>query len=75
MRGVIAIETYRVEHDVTDRRSALGPEPADHELWRDWRRTTDVILDVVDVISPPARTVEVPARGSRRRRWRSSSEE
>ena len=62
MRGVSAIEAYRAEHGVMDRRSVLGPEPADRELWRDWRRTTDLILDVVDVISPPARTVEVPAR-------------
>jgi conjugative relaxase-like TrwC/TraI family protein len=62
VRAVIAIETYRVEHDVTDRRSALGPEPADHELWREWRRATDVIFDAVDVISPSATTVEVPAR-------------
>jgi hypothetical protein len=62
VRAVIAIETYRVEHDITDRRSALGPEPADRQLWHDWRRTADTILDAVDVLSPAARTVEVPSR-------------
>lgn len=62
MRAVVAIETYRVEHDVTDRRSALGPEPVDYGHARDWRRTTDTILDAVDVRSPAPRTIEVPAR-------------
>ena len=61
VRAVVAIETYRVEHDITDRRSALGPEPADRQLWHDWRRTADTILDAVDVLSPAARTVEVPS--------------
>jgi hypothetical protein len=62
VRAVVAIETYRAEHDVTDRRSALGPEPADCRHARDWRRTTDTILDAVDVLSPAARTIEVAAR-------------
>jgi conjugative relaxase-like TrwC/TraI family protein len=62
VRAVVAIETYRVEHDITDRRSALGPEPADRQLWHDWRRTANTILDAVDVLSPAARTVEVPSR-------------
>jgi conjugative relaxase-like TrwC/TraI family protein len=60
VRAVAAIETYRVEHDITDRRSALGPEPADRQLWLDWRRTTDTILDAVDAISPPVRTAPAP---------------
>jgi hypothetical protein len=62
VRAVVAIVTDRVEHDVTGRRSALLPEPADHTRWCDWRRTTDTILDAVDVLSPAARTIEVPAR-------------
>jgi hypothetical protein len=53
--AVVAIETYRVEHDVTARRTALGPEPADRHVWRDWHRTTSIILDAVDAISPPVR--------------------
>jgi hypothetical protein len=61
VRAVVAIETYRVEHDVTDRRSALGPEPAECRHARDWRRTTDVILDSVEVISPPIRTASLSA--------------
>ena len=27
VRAVVAIERYRVEHDITDRRTAIGPEP------------------------------------------------
>jgi hypothetical protein len=59
VRAVAAIETYRVEHDLTDRRSAVGPEPADHQLSRDWRRMTDIILDAVDVLSPSPQAAQV----------------
>ena len=62
VRAVVAIETYRVEHDVTDRRTAIGPEPADCQQAHDWRRTTDTIFDAVEVLSPAARTVVVPTR-------------
>jgi hypothetical protein len=59
VRAVVVIETYRVEHDVTDRRTPLGPEPADHYSWRDWRRTTEVILDAIDLLTPSPRPVNV----------------
>lgn len=55
--AVVAIETYRVEHDVTDRRTAIGPEPADPRRTLDWIRANDAILDAGHVISPPAPVV------------------
>ena len=69
-------EKYRVENDVVDRRTALGPEPDGYVRSLDeWHRATDSILDAIDVPSPAARTALAAARvGSKRRRSRSSCE-
>ena len=58
MSAVVAIEQYRVEHDITDRRTAIGPEPAEYGHALDWYRVSETIVDALDVISPPSRTIQ-----------------
>jgi conjugative relaxase-like TrwC/TraI family protein len=44
--AVVAIESYRVDHDVTDRRSALGPEPRHWQESLDWYAAHETVADV-----------------------------
>ena len=43
---------------MTDRRTAIGPKPAEHADALDWHRVSETILDALDVISPPSRTIQ-----------------
>jgi hypothetical protein len=43
--AVVAIERYRVDHDVTDRRTALGPEPRQWQASLDWYAAHETIAD------------------------------
>ena len=63
MRAVVAIERYRVEHDITDNRSAVGPEPSTYVDALGWYRVNDIVLNARQTIVPPAPTVarEVPS--------------
>ena len=56
--AVVAIERYRVENDITDRRTAIGPEPDEYGHALDWYRVSETIIDALDVISPPSRTIQ-----------------
>ncbi len=56
--AVVAIEQYRVEHDITDRRTAVGPEPANHGQALDWYGVNEIVLDARDFISRPKRNVQ-----------------
>ena len=42
-RAVVAINTYRIDHDVTDRRTTIGHQPADLADQLDWYSTRDQI--------------------------------
>jgi hypothetical protein len=41
--AVVAIESYRVDHDVTDRRTALGPRPASWAASLEWYAAHETI--------------------------------
>ena len=62
MSAVVAIERYRVENDITDRRTAIGLEP--DEYWRavDWRRVNDTVVAAHDTVDPPTRALHVAAQ-------------
>jgi conjugative relaxase-like TrwC/TraI family protein len=73
--AVVEIEQYRFEHVVTDRRTALGPEPAEYASAQHWQAVTETVQDARSVLStgqctiqrePPALThlppsIEVPS--------------
>lgn len=54
VRAVIEIEKYRHDHNVTDRRTTLGPEPAARDIFghHEWQRASWVIEDACDAIVP-----------------------
>ena len=58
--AVVAIEGYRVEHDVTDRRSAIG-QPAGVEATLDWYAVDDKIGAAQELTSPMQRRPPVPS--------------
>ena len=43
VKAVVAINTYRIDHDVTDRRTTIGHQPADLADQLDWYSTRDQI--------------------------------
>ena len=53
MSAVVEIEQYRFEHNITDGRTAIGPEPTDYAKALEWHRVDESIGDARDVISPP----------------------
>ena len=66
--AVVAVEGYRVDHDVTDRRTALGPEPHRWEASLDWYAAHEAVVgaQVQLGISRPQRhtmrpEIEVPS--------------
>jgi hypothetical protein len=63
VRAVVAIERYRVEHDIADRRTAVGPEPPQHAEALDWYRVCDIVSDAHEALSPPVLTItqDVPS--------------
>ena len=52
VRAVVAIERYRVEHGITDHRSAVGPEPSTYVDALDWYRVNDIVLNARETIVP-----------------------
>jgi hypothetical protein len=42
--AVVAIESYRVDHDVIDRRTALGPEPRNWQASLDWYAAHETVV-------------------------------
>jgi hypothetical protein len=63
VKAVIDIETYRQTHDITDRRTTLGPQPpASDTLARlDWQQATWAIDDARHRLLPPAPSPGRPA--------------
>lgn len=49
VRAVVEVERYRLEHDVTDGRTTIGPEPADSKSYEAWCRAADAIADATSV--------------------------
>jgi hypothetical protein len=43
VKAVVAINTYRTHHDITDRRTTIGHQPADLAAQLDWYSTRDQI--------------------------------
>lgn len=58
MRAVAAIEKHRIEHNITDGRTAIGPEPPERDAYRSWCAASRTIEDVCELLTPSA----VPAR-------------
>jgi hypothetical protein len=56
--AIVAVESYRVEHDITDRRTAIGPRPGGYETSFDWYGVHEKITAAQELIAPPARTVQ-----------------
>ena len=63
VKAVIDIETYRQTHDITDRRTTLGPQPpASDTLARlDWQQATWAIDDARERLLPPTPSAMRPA--------------
>ena len=63
VKAVIDIETYRQTHDITDRRTTLGPQPpASDTLARlDWHQATWTIDDARERLLPPTPSAMRPA--------------
>ncbi len=57
VRAVVAVEKYRVEHDITDNRGALGPEPSKYVDVLEWYRVNDIVRSARETIVPPVPTV------------------
>lgn len=45
IRAVAEVERHRLEYDVTDGRTTIGPEPVDRLTHDSWRRASDAIAD------------------------------
>lgn len=54
VRAVLEIEQYRQDHNITDRRTTLGPEPPARDIFgrHEWQRVGWVIEDARDTIFP-----------------------
>jgi hypothetical protein len=66
--AIVAVESYRVEHDITDRRTAVGPQPNGYEASIDWYGVHEKITAAQELTNPPARiiqrrTIEPPSVG------------
>jgi hypothetical protein len=56
VKAVIEVEKYRQEHNITDRRTTLGPEPSDIFDRHDWQRVSWSIEDARDAIVLPTKS-------------------
>jgi conjugative relaxase-like TrwC/TraI family protein len=70
VRAVIEIEQYRLEHNVADGRTVIGPAPTERDAADAWRRVSEAVYDARDVITPPKRAIQLepPAIDPIRRR-------
>ena len=59
--AVVAIEEYRLKHQVSDRRTAIGPEPRNFHQRANWYQANQAIEDARAIIAPP-RQKRVQAR-------------
>ena len=48
VKAVVAIDTYRIEHDITDRRTTIGQQPSDLGAQLDWYGVRDKISHAQD---------------------------
>jgi hypothetical protein len=55
--AVVEIEQYRFEHNITDGRTPIGPEPTDYAKVLEWHRVHESIGDAREVIAPPTRVL------------------
>jgi hypothetical protein len=63
VKAVVAIDTYRTHHDITDRRTTIGPQPADLSAQLDWYAVRDQINHARDQLGmepPEHRRLAVP---------------
>ncbi len=56
--AVVAVEKYRVDHDIADRRTAIGPEPSGYRASCEWYGVHEKITAAQELIAQPARTVQ-----------------
>lgn len=56
--AVVAVEKYRVDHDITDRRTAIGPEPSGYQASCEWYGVHEKVSAAQELIAPPVRTVQ-----------------
>ena len=56
--AVVAVEKYRVEHDIADRRAAIGPEPSGYQVSCEWYAVHEKIAAAQELIAPPVRAVQ-----------------
>lgn len=56
--AVVAVEKYRVDHDITDRRTAIGSQPDGYEASCEWYAVHERISAAQELIAPPTRTVQ-----------------
>jgi hypothetical protein len=65
VRGVVEIERYRLEHGITDGRTAIGtrPAPGDLDALRAWHRVRWAIADAREAIAPRQEPVTHRRRG------------
>ena len=59
--AVVAVEGYRVEHEVTDRRSAIGAQPTGVEATLDWYAVHEKIGVAQELTVPMQRRPPVPS--------------
>ncbi len=62
VKAVIKIERYRQEHDITDRRTTIGPQPPTRDILgrHEWQRVTWTIEDARVTIFPAPQSVGRP---------------
>jgi conjugative relaxase-like TrwC/TraI family protein len=61
--AVVAIDTYRTQHDVTDRRTTIGQQPTGHAAQLDWYAVRDkisVAQDQLGIATPEPRRPSMP---------------
>ena len=64
VRAVVEVEQYRFNHNITDARTLIGPQPDDPDGRRAWRAAADTIDDTRHVLSlqqPRPTAPELPA--------------
>ena len=56
--AVVEVEQYRLDHNITDGRTMIGPEPSDRDSSKAWCQAADAISDAADVLRPERNGVE-----------------
>jgi conjugative relaxase-like TrwC/TraI family protein len=70
IQAVVEVERYRLEHDLADGCTVIGPEPLDPKSSGAWRQVAEVISDAAGALKPDrvgavARQASTPAVRSR----------